>query len=80
MVAADIFEEEDFATSTTKVSKAVEEARRRGRALPVDESVEDARLQAHVLLRRSLAEAVARLAAERHALQDDGGATDQPAL
>ena len=77
VVAADIFEEEDFATSTTKVSKAVEEARRRGRALPVDESVEDARLQAHVLLRRSLAEAVARLAAERHALQDDGGATDR---
>ena len=31
VVAADIFEEEDFATSTTKVSKAVEEARRRGR-------------------------------------------------
>ena len=30
VVAADIFEEEDFATSTTKVSKAVEEARRRG--------------------------------------------------
>ena len=29
------------------------------------------------MLRRSLAEAVARLAAERHALQDDGGATDR---
>ena len=75
VVAADIFEEEDFATSTTKVSRAVEEARRRGRTLPTAEAVEDARLQAHVALRRALAEAVARLASER--TQDDGGATNR---
>lgn len=78
IVAADIFEEEDFATSTNKVSRAAQEARRRGRAfaaLAEDAQIDDARLQAHVAFRRALAQAVQKLATDRN--EDDAGATDR---